>query len=153
MTSQHKKADDQLQTYRDAVWDYLLEHCDITQNGSFFVKFHARDRASFEKHVFARWKYGYHRVDDRMNFTHKQKEIDANARREAHNDRKKAKQRKYMLTLAEQKVALARLEKQKKLKSRPVLDFIHTRLMQPVATLWYNIANYVNKIAHNKKEK
>lgn len=153
MTTKHTKPDDQLKTYRDAVWDYLLEHCDITQNGSFFVKFHTRDRATFEKHVFARWKYGYHRVDDRMNFTHKQKEIDANARRKAHSDRKKAKQRKWMLTLAEQKAAHKRLERQKWLKSKPALYLIHTHLMQPVATLWYNMVNYVKTIVHNKKEK
>lgn len=51
------------QKYKDAVWEFLLEHCDITQGGSYFVKFHTSSRANFEKRVYAREKYGYHRED------------------------------------------------------------------------------------------
>jgi hypothetical protein len=49
--------------YQEAVWDYLMEHCDITPGGSFFIKFHTDGRSNFEKHVKARWKYNYHRED------------------------------------------------------------------------------------------
>jgi hypothetical protein len=60
----------ELQSYKDAVWSYLLEHCDLTERGQLFVKFHTTGRPEFEKHVRARWKYGYHRGDP------KQKEAD-----------------------------------------------------------------------------
>jgi hypothetical protein len=53
----------QLQAYKDAVWSYLLEHCDLTERGHLFVKFHTNSREEFEKHVAARWLYGYHRGD------------------------------------------------------------------------------------------
>jgi len=52
-----------LASYQDAVWSYLLEHCDLTRDGALFVKFHTADRATFEKRIRARWKYGYHRGD------------------------------------------------------------------------------------------
>jgi len=58
MTKENKD----LQRYKDAVWDYLLEHSDITEGGSLFVKFHTKSRSVFEGHVTARIK-GYHRGD------------------------------------------------------------------------------------------
>jgi hypothetical protein len=39
----------ELASYQDAVWSYLLEHCDLTEDGALFVKFHTSDRATFEK--------------------------------------------------------------------------------------------------------
>lgn len=51
--------------YRDAVWDYCMEHCDVTKDGHFFVKFHTNSRSQFEGHVNARIK-GYHRADPRI---------------------------------------------------------------------------------------
>ena len=56
---------EELTTYKQAVWDFLLEHCDITPNGALFVKFHASSRANIEKRIKARWKYKYHREDVR----------------------------------------------------------------------------------------
>lgn len=41
-------------TYEDAVWQYLLDHSDVTNDGSLFVKFHIRDRKKFTKGVIAR---------------------------------------------------------------------------------------------------
>lgn len=49
--------------YKQAVWDFLLEHCDLMPRGSFFFKFHASGRADLEKRIRARWKYNYHRED------------------------------------------------------------------------------------------
>lgn len=54
-----------IQSYKNAVWDYLLEHCDITENGALFIKFHTSSRVNFEKHVRARLVYNYHREDPR----------------------------------------------------------------------------------------
>ena len=56
---------EELTTYKQAVWDFLLEHCDITPNGSLFIKFHASSRNNIEKRIKARWKYKYHREDVR----------------------------------------------------------------------------------------
>lgn len=58
------KINKELEAWKDAYWDYLLEHSDIQESGALFVKFHTRSRVMFEKHVFARVK-GYHRGDPR----------------------------------------------------------------------------------------
>lgn len=52
-----------IQGYQDAVWDFLLEHSDVTESGKLFIKFHTDDRRNFENRIFARWKYNYHRED------------------------------------------------------------------------------------------
>lgn len=51
-----------LEKYKDAVWDYMLEHSDISKSGALFIKFHAESRRTFEGHVSARAQ-GYHRGD------------------------------------------------------------------------------------------
>ena len=48
---------------KDAQWDYLLDHADVTPSGKYFIKFHTDNRATYEKHVAARWKHNYHRND------------------------------------------------------------------------------------------
>jgi hypothetical protein len=53
----------QLDSYKNAMWSYLLEHSDLQKSGALFVKFHTSDRATFERHIKARWKFGYHRGD------------------------------------------------------------------------------------------
>lgn len=57
------KAQDELQAYKNAVWAYMLEHCDVLPSGKLFIKFHTDGKLTFEKHVNARFKYGYHRED------------------------------------------------------------------------------------------
>lgn len=59
--------------YSDAVWDFLLEHSDLTNNGSLFVKFHTPSRHNFESRIKARVR-GYHREDTRLNMTKDEKE-------------------------------------------------------------------------------
>ena len=148
-----REQDEKLKSYQDAVWDYILEHCDITERGSYFVKFHTDSRATFEKHIRARWKHGYHRKDERMNLTHKQKELDATARKKAHESRKEVKKRKHkdrVLSHREQQKAFAELKRQRELKEQPAI--IHTANMRQVAQKWYNkIKYYVIKIAKIKK--
>lgn len=56
--------DDELQRYKNATWDFLMEHCDILGSGSIFVKFHTDSRKDFERRVKAR-RNGYHREDVR----------------------------------------------------------------------------------------
>jgi hypothetical protein len=78
-----------LTTYKDAVWDYLLEHSEITQGGALFVKFHTKGRRAFEGHVEARAK-GYHREDPRA------KEQVKEARQQAFQAKKQAKKTRYL---------------------------------------------------------
>lgn len=137
----------EIDAYKDAVWDYILEHCDITDNGSYFVKFHTKTRRDFEKHVYARYKYGYHRIDERSKFDNVQKEKDAQARRQAHMSRKTSKKRKYILSLKEQKEAherlrLERIENDRIAKLSPLGRIIHNLsmiFMRPVAKKCYNL--------------
>lgn len=49
--------------YKQAVWDFMMEHCDVLGGGSFFVKFYVKDRRHFENRVIGRWKHNYHRGD------------------------------------------------------------------------------------------
>lgn len=139
---QHQPND--IESYKDAVWDYMLEHCDITDNGSFFVKFHTKNRIVFEKHIKARWKYNYHRRDERLNLSHTQKEIDARSRQEAHTSRKASKLNKYSLSKKQQRAVREALAKQKAEQDRK--HFIHNKVMQPLAQLCYAIYKiYVKK--------
>lgn len=50
-----------IQGYQQAVWDFLLEHSDVQESGAMFIKFHTSGKDNFQKRVFARWQYGYHR--------------------------------------------------------------------------------------------
>ena len=132
-----------LKTYQDAVWAYMVEHCDLTENGAYFVKFHAKDRDSFERHIIGRWKYGYHRKDNRTNFDIKQKEADATARRAAHVARKEVKKRKHRAARDERMRA-------KEHTTQGIKGFVHSKILQPVAKWCYNIYNLcLNR--HKKK--
>jgi hypothetical protein len=154
----HGKQNEELETYKDAVWDYMLEHCDITESGSFFVKFHTSGRVAFEKHIKGRWKYNYHRKDERSNFTHKQKEIDATARKKAHKARKESKKHKHkarILSHRKQQEAMEKLQREREAKrlketSTPLRRFIHMINMQPLAQKCYTKIKYYVKIAKDK---
>lgn len=51
-----------LEEYKQAVWDYMIEHCEISESGAYFVRFHMSKRSKFEGHILNRWE-GYHRED------------------------------------------------------------------------------------------
>lgn len=44
----------------DATWQYMKDHCDVTPEGIFFVKFHIKSKEEFERKVRSRMK-GLHR--------------------------------------------------------------------------------------------
>lgn len=50
----------------DATWQYMKDHCDVTPEGNFFIKFHIKDKEAFEKKIRSRMK-GVHR--DRISET------------------------------------------------------------------------------------
>lgn len=57
------KYTDDIIGYKNAVWDFLLEHSEITTTGKVFIKFHTDGKKNFENRVIGRWKYNYHRED------------------------------------------------------------------------------------------
>ena len=77
--------------YKDAVWAFLIEHCDVTDGGSFFFKFHASSRRNFEKRVWARYMYDYHRED------WEEKNKNARKIRAKAKEKKERKREKYQL--------------------------------------------------------
>lgn len=46
--------------YKHAIWDYIMEHSEIEENGTIFVKFHVTTKSKFFGHIIARVN-GYHR--------------------------------------------------------------------------------------------
>lgn len=53
----------EIEKYKEATWAFIMEHCDVFDSGKIFVKFHIDNRKNFEKRVWARYKYDYHRED------------------------------------------------------------------------------------------
>ncbi len=94
--------------YRDAVWDFLLEHCEITDTGSYFFKFHGSGRKNFEKRIHARFKYSYHREDVLSKNDH------AVAIKTEHENEKNRKRREY------------KEAKKKRRRLSPFLKFVDT---------------------------
>lgn len=92
MSTQEKE---ELRTYKDAVWAFILEHCDLTDSGALFVKFHTDGRADLEKRIRARWKYDYHRMDTRTGEDIVAKEARHIAQREAFVSDRKGKRDRY----------------------------------------------------------
>lgn len=90
--------------YQDAVWDYLLEHSEITESGKIFVKFHTDGRKNFENRVLSRWKYNYHREDVRA------KALKLQETKLQHLKNQKEKKEKYK---AEKKARIEKLKKKK----------------------------------------
>lgn len=56
---------DSLEKWKQAWWDYILEHSEIDRGGTIFIKFHTGGRWQLEGHIEARMK-GYHREDPRV---------------------------------------------------------------------------------------
>lgn len=80
--------DTQLKDYKQAVWEYMMEHCEITKSGAYFIKFHTNNKRQFEDHVTARLS-GYHREDPI------EKEVTGIAKQIKHKTDKVAKKKTY----------------------------------------------------------
>lgn len=75
--------------YQEAVWDFLMEHCEVLDSGAVFIKFHTDGRHNFENRILSRWKYNYHREDPKAKI-----EL-ANTKRKAFQAHKEAKATKW----------------------------------------------------------
>lgn len=58
-----KEQEEVLKEYKQAVWDYLIEHSDLQKSGALFVKFHTTDKGKFFRGINARFTHKYHRGD------------------------------------------------------------------------------------------
>ena len=83
--------------YQKALWDFLLEHSEIEENGKIFIKFHTDDQRNFNNRVLARWKYNYHREDV------EQKAKRLEQQKENYREKKKLKKLKYKVEKRERK--------------------------------------------------
>lgn len=98
-----------LKQYQDAVWDFLIEHSDITDRGALFVKFHTSGRDNFEKRVRARAIHNYHRDDSRLGLTTREKEELHKTKSKAHQVSKETRRIKWKATAEERKATFDRL--------------------------------------------
>jgi len=89
--------------YQQAVWDFLLEHSEITESGKVFIKFHTDGQRNFENRVLSRWKYNYHREDPQA------KNQRAEDQKVKHQAEQKAKKKKYK---ADKKARMKAFKKQ-----------------------------------------
>lgn len=92
-----KKSPPSLEEWKQGVWNYLIEHSDVTDKGSLFVKFHTKSQHAFENHVIARVYHGYSRDDSRLNMTREEKEELHIIRRYQSIMEKRAKRQKYQI--------------------------------------------------------
>ena len=113
-----------IQGYKQAVWDFMLEHSDVQESGAMFIKFHTSGKDNFQKRVFARWQYGYHRE----NVTEKdQKQIDL---RTEYTQRKIDKEVRWETYKQERKRHYQRQIRKEKIKAylRPLLRIVRALL-------------------------
>lgn len=83
--------------YQEAVWDFLMEHCEVLESGAIFIKFHTDGRQNFENRILSRWKYNYHREDPKAKYDL------ATSRRKVFEDRKAEKAERWRMAQAQRK--------------------------------------------------
>lgn len=106
-----------IETWKDALWDFVLEHCELERNGAIFVKFHTSGRRDLEKRIRARWKYGYHREDVRA------KEARHEVRQQVHEEVKRFKHERW------------KKEKQRRRRFQKTKEFIR-KIVSKLKGLW-----------------
>ena len=101
--------------WKQATWDFILEHCDILERGGMFVKFHMSGRADLEKRIRARAVYNYHREDVRA------KEALQCGRRNTHTTTKKQKNEVWRANREERRRVFDELKQrnEENIKNRP----------------------------------
>lgn len=136
----------EIQAYKDAVWDFMLEHSDILEGGGIFIKFHADGRGNFEKRIRARLKYDYHRIDIRTGESPKEKEARAEAQREARISEKKAKRDEYILSREKRLAAMAELKRENEGKAKWGKAWPMIRKLRKIYTLTGELFNLRKRI-------
>lgn len=136
-----------LKEYQNAVWDFLIEHSDITERGSLFVKFHTTGRQNFEKRVLARAVHNYHRDDPRLGLTTKQKDELHRTKRKAHEVSKETRKIKWKASIEERRATFERLRQMQERNfllnkyPQPLRPFIN-RLLDIYATARIKVLQY-----------
>lgn len=106
MQEQSPKPEPSLEEWKQAVWDFLVEHSDVTDRGSLFVKFHTDGRHNFENRIKGRCIHGYHRKDTRLNMNTREKEQLHVKLKQEHLSTKKKKREKWEADRAERRRVL-----------------------------------------------
>lgn len=123
-----------LQEYKDAVWQYVLEHSDVNHHGALFVKFHTDGRSTFEKRIKARLR-GYSRRDSRLNCSTEEKEELHQTLRTQYVTKKKAKRERWEADRAEKRRVL---EAVKRHNERMHYLTRYPRPLRPLVNRWLN---------------
>lgn len=105
----------ELREYKNAVWDYILEHCDIMPGGTIFVKFHTKGKTMFEGHINSRIS-GYHRGNPRTS------EYKHEANKKQHELEKKKKHEMWKAGQAERRKIMDEVKRKNEIKqAHPIL--------------------------------
>lgn len=89
----------ELAAFKQGLWVYLLDHCEIEKSGVMFVKFHSAGRSEFERKIASRAR-GYFRNDPVA------KGAVAEKKHRVWIDEKKLKQQRYYISRQERLAAL-----------------------------------------------
>lgn len=95
----NQKDSAELEAFKQGLWVYLLDHCEIEKSGVMFVKFHSAGRIEFERKIASR-ALGYFRNDPVV------KGAVAETKNRVWIDEKKLKQQRYYISREERLAAL-----------------------------------------------
>lgn len=139
------KENEIIESYKQAVWDFILEHSEMLNSGTLFIKFHTSDRANLEKRIRARWKYNYHREDVRA------KEAVHEEKQQVFVQTKKKKKEIWKASKEERKAAFeaVRRENERRLKETSPLPYSPS----PIKRLKITIGEYLKREGKGSKTK
>lgn len=140
-----------LEEWKQAVWDYLLEHSDIADGGTLFVKFHTPTKAAFERRIKARVN-GYHRRDTRLNMDTREKEQLHLERTKVRLKTKKTKREQWKADQEERKRLLKQVAEQNRINAvvrrypKPIQPVVH-RCILIHATARTKVLLYIHRLS------
>ena len=103
MQSEERK--ERIDEWKQALWDFVLEHSEMLESGTLFVKFHTSGRSDLEKRIRARWRYNYHREDVRG------KEARHESRQETFKTRKQEKREQWKANREERRKVMEKVRR------------------------------------------
>lgn len=134
-----------IEKYKDAVWDFILEHSDVTIRGAFFVKFHTDGRVDFERRIRARAIYGYHRQDTRTEETHTQKGERASAQREEFKREKKRKHEVWKAGKEERALVFKKMQLKQEHPKLWMAYYAMHRIYTSLTRIWKDCVRYTRR--------
>lgn len=116
------------QQLEDAIWDYIMEHSDVTPNGTIFVKFHVTKKSKFIGHIISR-AHGYHRGNPDTKY------IKALIKQKEHKDRcqegvKKSKEKKDEYVINPKAIKLNSVYNNSPKIIKPIINFYGKNILK-----------------------